>query len=102
MYSGVRVISSCILHDICLLIGELANIGILVLDQLLLGEHHCIYMFICSELIEETERPPGLIFGMWIFSAWFGHFRVLEKNSSNCHIFESVKNHINADISHPT
>ena len=24
-----------------------------------------IYMFICSELIEETERPPGLIFGMW-------------------------------------
>ena len=25
----------------------------------------CIYMFICSELIEETGRPPGLIFGMW-------------------------------------
>ena len=24
-----------------------------------------IYMFICSELIEETGRPPGLIFGMW-------------------------------------
>ena len=23
-----------------------------------------IYMFICSELIEETGRPPGLIFGM--------------------------------------
>ena len=23
-----------------------------------------IYMFICSELIEETRRPPGLIFGM--------------------------------------
>ena len=22
-----------------------------------------IYMFICSELIEETGRPPGLIFG---------------------------------------
>ena len=22
-------------------------------------------MFICSELIEETGRPPGLIFGMW-------------------------------------
>ena len=22
-------------------------------------------MFICSELIEETRRPPGLIFGMW-------------------------------------
>ena len=24
-----------------------------------------IYMFICSELIEETGRPPELIFGMW-------------------------------------
>ena len=24
-----------------------------------------LYMFICSELIEETGRPPGLIFGMW-------------------------------------
>ena len=24
-----------------------------------------IYMFICLELIEETGRPPGLIFGMW-------------------------------------
>ena len=23
-----------------------------------------IYMFICSELIEETGRPPGLILGM--------------------------------------
>ena len=22
-------------------------------------------MFICTELIEETERPPGLILGMW-------------------------------------
>ena len=22
-------------------------------------------MFICSELIEETGRPPELIFGMW-------------------------------------
>ena len=25
----------------------------------------CIYMFICTELIEETGRPSGLIFGMW-------------------------------------
>ena len=24
-----------------------------------------IYMFICSELIEETGTLPGLIFGMW-------------------------------------
>ena len=22
-------------------------------------------MFICTELIEETGRPPGVIFGMW-------------------------------------
>ena len=22
-------------------------------------------MFVCSELFEETGRPPGLIFGMW-------------------------------------
>ena len=25
----------------------------------------CIYMFVRSELIEETGRPSGLIFGMW-------------------------------------
>ena len=25
----------------------------------------CIYMSVCSELIEETGRHPGLIFGMW-------------------------------------
>ena len=25
----------------------------------------CIYMSVCSELIEETGRPPGVIFGMW-------------------------------------
>ena len=42
----------------------------------------CIYMFVCSELIEETGRPPGLIFGMWeYFWRWFGKVRVLEKNS---------------------
>ena len=22
-------------------------------------------MFVCTELIEETRRPPGLNFGMW-------------------------------------
>ena len=39
-------------------------------------------MFICSELIEETGRPPGLIFGMWgIFLAWLGQVLVLEKIS---------------------
>ena len=41
-------------------------------------------MFICTDLIEETGRSPGLNFGM-----------------TYCHIFEGVKNHINADISHP-
>ena len=24
-----------------------------------------VYMSVCSELIEETGRPPGLIIGMW-------------------------------------
>ena len=39
-------------------------------------------MFICTELIEETGRPPGLIFGRWgYFLAWLGQVRVLEKNS---------------------
>ena len=31
----------------------------------------CIYMFICTELIEETGRPPGLIFAMWRYF-WSG------------------------------
>ena len=65
-------------------------------------------MFICSELIEETGRPPGLIFGMWGYF-WPGSDKFeFWKNShtfdgvmTHCHIFESVKNHINADISHP-
>ena len=30
-----------------------------------------IYMFICSELIEEVGRSPGLIFGMWGY-LWSG------------------------------
>ena len=29
-------------------------------------------MFICSELIEETRRPPELIFGTW---GYFGQAR---------------------------
>ena len=53
-YSGVRVIASRILHEIDLLIGELvirgtklrlnARLGTennLLIEQLLLGEHHC-------------------------------------------------------------
>ena len=38
-------------------------------------------MFICTELIEETGRLPVLILACRIFWAWFGHARVLEKNS---------------------
>ena len=30
-----------------------------------------VYMFNCTELIEETGRPPGLIFGMWRYF-WTG------------------------------
>ena len=33
-------------------------------------------MFICTELIEETGRPPGLIFGMW------GNFGLARTSSS--------------------
>ena len=51
-------------------------------------------MFICTELIEETGRPPGLIFGMWRYF-WPG------SDKFDCHLFECVKNHINAYISHP-
>ena len=40
-------------------------------------------MFMCTELIEETGRPPGLIFGVW------GHFGLARASSSlekNSHI----------------
>ena len=37
-------------------------------------------MFICSELIEETGRPPRAYFWhVGIFLAWLGQVRVLEK-----------------------
>ena len=66
------------------------------------------YMFICTELIEETGRLPWLIFGICEYF-WPGsdHFEFWEffltfyGFMTCCHIFESVKNHINADISHP-
>ena len=54
-----------------------------------------IYMFICSELIEETGRPSGLIFESW------KEIHTFDGVITYCHIFEGVKNHINADISHP-
>ena len=54
-------------------------------------------MFICTELIEETVRPPGLNFGMWGYF-WPGSdkfefknfFHTFTKFRSNCHILESV------------
>ena len=58
-------------------------------------------MFICTELIEETGRPQELIFGMWGYfclagTSWsFGNF-LTNLTKCNCHIFVSVKNHINA------
>ena len=65
-------------------------------------------MFICTELIEETGKPPVLIFGMWRYF-WPGpdklefwkDFTHLTKLWRNCHLFERVKNHINAYISQP-
>ena len=38
-------------------------------------------MFICTELIEETGRLPGLIFGMW------GYFGLARASSSLGNIF---------------
>ena len=38
-----------------------------------------LYMFICTEFIEETVRLQRLIFGMLGYFAWLGQVRVLEK-----------------------
>ena len=38
-------------------------------------------MFICTELIEETVRPPTDFLHVEIFLAWLGKVRVLEKFS---------------------
>ena len=56
-YSGVRVIANRILHEICLLIDELAitqtNLTLIVplgtksdllIEQLLIGEHYCMLL----------------------------------------------------------
>ena len=64
-------------------------------------------MFICTELIEETGDPQGYFLHVGIFLAWLRKVRVLEifhtfdGVMTYCHFFESVKNHINADISRP-
>ena len=65
-------------------------------------------MYICTELIEEAGTPPGLILGMWgyfwpgsdKFESW-KRIHTFDAVMTFCHIFEGVKNHINADISHP-
>ena len=65
-------------------------------------------MFICIKLIEETGRHPELIFACRNIlglartsSSLRNFFAYLTKLWGNCHIFGSVKNHINANISHP-
>ena len=65
-------------------------------------------MFKCTEFIEETGRHPGLIFGRWKYF-WLGSenfeswkiFHEFDGVKTYCHVFESVKNHINVYISHP-
>ena len=44
-------------------------------------------MFVCSELIEETGRPPGLIFGMW---EYFGPGSDKFESWKKIHTFDGV------------
>ena len=44
-------------------------------------------MFICIELIEETGRHPGLIFGMWRYY-WPGTRKF--ESWKNSHTFDAV------------
>ena len=46
-----------------------------------------IYMSVCSELIEETGRPPGLIFAMWEYF-WPGSDKF--EFWKNFHAFDGV------------
>ena len=46
-----------------------------------------IYMSVCSELIEETGRPPGLIFAMWGYF-WPGSDKF--ESWKNFHTFDGV------------
>ena len=46
-----------------------------------------IYMCICTELIEETGRPPGLIFCMWGYF-WPGSDKF--ESWKNFHTFDKV------------
>ena len=46
-------------------LGEVS--GYFVISSFDITGVDCIYicLYVCTELIEETGRPPGLIFGMW-------------------------------------
>ena len=64
-------------------------------------------MFICTELIEETGRPPGLIFGMWGYF-WTGSdkfefwnfFHTFDGVNTHCHILsQNLKKNLNSKIS---
>ena len=73
--------------------GTTYDLGILlVLLSLMYAFSICsmyiyIYMFICSELIEETGRPPGLIFGMWGY-CWPGSDKF--ESWEEIHTFDGV------------
>ena len=43
-------------------------------------------MYLCTELIEETRRPPGLSFGM------YGNFGLARRSSSLGKIFTHLTN----------
>ena len=93
-YSGVRVISSRILHEICLLIGELAIRGTkltlnarlgtennLLLEQLLLGEHYCMHIalkYSFTSLVRGIQCNYLLTCGVMIFQFLFNIFRVTQ------------------------
>ena len=71
----------------------------------------CICVYIClyvQNWLKKLEDPQGWflacgdIFGLARTSSSLGkNFTHLTELWRNCHIFESVKNHINAYISHP-
>ena len=50
-----------------------------------------IFMFICSELIEETGRPPGLIVGMW---RYFSHGSEKFEFGKFFHAFDGVMTYL--------
>ena len=54
-------------------------------------------MFVGTELIEETGRPPGLIFWhVGVFFVWIRQVRILEK----IYTFDEVRKFTEIHISH--